>query len=312
MITALRPLSTSELLDRTFHLYRNHFLIFVTISAIPQIPVLALHMTDAALWLRIIVASRGLRTLLFIVVGFLGVEVSHAVAAVAVASLHLGESVSIRSAFSRAKGSLLRVIWIVFVTFILPFALAVVLGLIAVGISATTLYGTGLLNSRDTTSVFISAMVVIVTFLAVPLLALRLWMAWSLVVPVTVLEGGGLRPTIRRSRRLTAGRRGRIFVIYVLMFVLTYVVQILFQTPYYILAGQQAFTPRGHVGVTRIMVSAAGSFLATSFVGPLLEIAITLIYYDERVRKEGFDLQLMMANMEGGSSSADIAAASAS
>lgn len=312
MITALRPLSTSELLDRTFHLYRNHFLIFVTISAIPQIPVLALHMTDAALWLRIIVASRGLRTLLFIVVGFLGVEVSHAVAAVAVARLHLGESVSIRSAFSRARGSLLRVIWIVFVTFILPFALAVVLGLIAVGISATTLYGTGLLNSRDTTSVFISAMVVLVTFLAVPLLALRLWMAWSLVVPVTVLEGGGLRPTIRRSRRLTAGRRGRIFVIYVLMFVLTYVVQILFQTPYYILAGQQAFTPLGHLGVTRIMVSAAGSFLATSFVGPLLEIAITLIYYDERVRKEGFDLQLMMANMEGGGSSADIAAASAS
>lgn len=48
----------------------------------------------------------------------------------------------------------------------------------------------------------------------------------------------------------------------------------------------------------RIMISAIGSFLSTSFVGPLLEIAFTLIYYDERVRKEGFDLQLMMSNLE--------------
>ena len=31
----LRPLSLGELLDRTFRLYRNHFLLFVSIMAIP-------------------------------------------------------------------------------------------------------------------------------------------------------------------------------------------------------------------------------------------------------------------------------------
>ena len=55
---------------------------------------------------------------------------------------------------------------------------------------------------------------------------------------------------------------------------------------------------------------AIGSFLSTSFVGPLLEIAFTLIYYDERVRKEGFDLQLMMANLESGAPTAATVAAS--
>jgi len=34
MITVLRPLSASELLDRTFHLYRNHFVMFAGITAI--------------------------------------------------------------------------------------------------------------------------------------------------------------------------------------------------------------------------------------------------------------------------------------
>ena len=33
MVTVLRPLSTSELLDRTFHLYRNNFVVFAGIAA---------------------------------------------------------------------------------------------------------------------------------------------------------------------------------------------------------------------------------------------------------------------------------------
>jgi len=45
-------------------------------------------------------------------------------------------------------------------------------------------------------------------------------------------------------------------------------------------------------------ISAVGVFLSTSLVGALAGIALTLIYYDQRVRKEGFDLQLMMANLE--------------
>ena len=42
---------------------------------------------------------------------------------------------------------------------------------------------------------------------------------------------------------------------------------------------------------------ATGAFLGASLAGPLLTIALTLVYYDARVRKEGFDLELMMANL---------------
>ena len=51
MVTVLRPLSTSELLDRTFHLYRNNFLVFVGIAALPQLAVLALQLASSAMLL---------------------------------------------------------------------------------------------------------------------------------------------------------------------------------------------------------------------------------------------------------------------
>ena len=51
MVTVLRPLSTSELLDRTFHLYRNNFLVFVGIAALPQLAVLALQFASSAMLL---------------------------------------------------------------------------------------------------------------------------------------------------------------------------------------------------------------------------------------------------------------------
>ena len=39
----LRPLNLGEILDRTFTLYRRHFLLFMGISAIPQTLVLAVN-----------------------------------------------------------------------------------------------------------------------------------------------------------------------------------------------------------------------------------------------------------------------------
>jgi hypothetical protein len=41
MATALRPLATGELLDRTFSLYRSHFALFLGIFALPNLCVLA-------------------------------------------------------------------------------------------------------------------------------------------------------------------------------------------------------------------------------------------------------------------------------
>ena len=48
MESTLRPMSTSQVLDWTFHLYRNNFLLFAGISALPP-AVLLLGQTSAFL-----------------------------------------------------------------------------------------------------------------------------------------------------------------------------------------------------------------------------------------------------------------------
>ena len=45
-------------------------------------------------------------------------------------------------------------------------------------------------------------------------------------------------------------------------------------------------------------VNLAGSFLVNVIMGPLMTIGLSLVYYDERVRKEGFDLEHMLQQLE--------------
>jgi hypothetical protein len=46
-----------------------------------------------------------------------------------------------------------------------------------------------------------------------------------------------------------------------------------------------------------VLIYLAG-FIAGSITGPLATIGLSLLYYDERVRKEAFDLQLMMSSLD--------------
>jgi hypothetical protein len=47
----------------------------------------------------------------------------------------------------------------------------------------------------------------------------------------------------------------------------------------------------------RLVLLYLSGFIVGLLTGPLASIALALVYYDERVRKEAFDLQLMMSNL---------------
>src|SRR6266851_3703982 len=112
MVTVLRPLSTSELLDRTFHLYRNNFVVFVGITAIPQLAVLALKLGSAAMLFAGSWAGFGVGAVIAGLTSYIAIEISHAATVMAVSNLHLDRPTTIGSAYSLAKGSMLRVIGI--------------------------------------------------------------------------------------------------------------------------------------------------------------------------------------------------------
>ena len=291
MVTVLRPLSTSELLDRTFHLYRNHFVLFVGIAAMPQLGVLALRLAYAERMIQTPFFGRWGSVFGVWLVSFMALEIAHAATAMAVSNLHLDRPASIGSAYSAARGSLLRVLWIAFTAFLLPILIAVPITLTVIGILAIVAAGAG---GGDTVSIVFTVLMLVSIFVA----PLRWWLRWSLVVPITVLEGGGLRVSMRRSKALTHERQGRVFLVYMLIVALTWVVGAICQIPFYLTIGSHAFRRPGLISQTARLLQATGSFVSASLVGALLTIALTLIYYDERVRREGFDMQLMMAALE--------------
>jgi hypothetical protein len=258
MVTMLRPLSTSELLDRTFFLYRKHFVLFVGIAAIPQIAVLAVQLGGAAIGLGGSIAATLLGSLIGLVMNAFALVASHVATVMAVSDVHLERPTSIGAAFGAIKGRLLGIMGI--------------MALVGLGV------GVGLL------------------LLVIP--GIYLALTWSLAIPVAVLEGTGLNGTVSRSATLTKGDRLRILVIYVLLAFLEWVVMLIIQFPLLTLVALLGLHDPAKIQGWTTIFSSIGAFISTSLVAPLLTIGLTLIYYDERVRKEGFDLQLMMATLQ--------------
>jgi hypothetical protein len=60
------------------------------------------------------------------------------------------------------------------------------------------------------------------------------------------------------------------------------------------------------IGLNPIMGSVASSVLVI-FIYPLIGICTALLYYDARIRKEGFDLQVLASELEGASGPAPYA-----
>jgi hypothetical protein len=264
MTTLLRPMSLGELLDRSFYLYRKHFLLFAGIVALPHLVFLAFQLIGVAIHPQSTAAFTvmGGVWLLATMVIYLGATAaSQGATVIAVSKVHLGSESSISEAFSGIKGRILY------------------LALIMIGVGIGI--GVGLI------------------LLIVPGIILALM--WALAIPVAVLEDKGLRDATSRSSELTKGSRGRIFMIYFLFVVLLYIVILLWEVPMLAVLGNFHGAGQHPIKTLPVWTQIAFpvcTFLSQCLVGPLLTIALSLVYYDQRVRKEAFDLQLMMSTLD--------------
>jgi hypothetical protein len=99
------------------------------------------------------------------------------------------------------------------------------------------------------------------------------------------------RPALKRSIQLSKGARGRILVMFLLVAVIKIGFLLLTQSFVFIAAfkhpGQQ---PSLFISVLSQLVA----FFTNTVLGPIGATALTLFYYDQRVRNEGFDIEWMM------------------
>ena len=108
-------------------------------------------------------------------------------------------------------------------------------------------------------------------------------------VPQTiVLEGLGFSAGLARTRQLAKGEKGKIigslFLIWLVLFAASFAMGILV-----------APDPGTSPSVIMQVLSSAVSMI----VYPLVPITATLLYYDVRIRREGFDVEVLSAELEG-------------
>jgi hypothetical protein len=113
-----------------------------------------------------------------------------------------------------------------------------------------------------------------------------LWMlSYSLIVPAIVVEGQRALPSLRRSRDLVKGYRGKAFCILLVVNLL----QVVLAGGVGVITGL-LFSAEA---ASSAILSSALNNLLSIFLTPLGIIAAILLYYDMRIRKEGFDLEML-------------------
>ena len=113
----------------------------------------------------------------------------------------------------------------------------------------------------------------------------------AFVPQLIVLEGRGVGDAFRRSQTLAMPDWGRVLGLILIVASVSWLLQLGLTA---ILESVYALIPdggdAGAQAVQQSLVSQALSSVATLLLAPVGAIAATLLYYDVRVRREGFDL----------------------
>ena len=131
-----------------------------------------------------------------------------------------------------------------------------------------------------------------VLFLALALLAfvipaVYLYVAWAVATPVLLLEDVRGRGALKRSRALVKGRWWPTLAVLILVNLLAGIVQGLFVG---LFAGVVSVSDNE---VAETVAEAVAQLAGSALTTPLSAAVLTVLYFDLRVRKEGFDLELL-------------------
>jgi hypothetical protein len=135
---------------------------------------------------------------------------------------------------------------------------------------------------------------------SIPAFAAALWWFWIriyyLPVPALMLEDVGVFGAIERGYALTGRSFWRIFGIATLTTLITLIASAMLTVPIGLASG--AITGSGGTSseldaVWSSLVGAVTAVVQSAFVAPFTATVTSLLYVDQRIRKEAFDVELM-------------------
>ena len=291
----LRPLSVGEILDRAFTLLRRRFgtLVLITLicTALPLLMALRwfgrfsqMVGNDLTRFDTMMVEGVGSLLLLGLIM-FIAIAIANTAIVFVISETYLGRRLGIGEALGRTLRFLVQVILLALLQQIILIAVAVVMG-IPLGILAPS----GMANGSP---VFL--FVAMIFYFAVQVFML---ISFFVALPALVLESGvNAASALGRAWSLSTGHRWRIVGVLLVFLVIIIVIMIGVSVVSGLALGFAS-------GPATTGTATAGVLVTMGIMGILYIIGFTMvyclqtvIYYDLRVRKEGFDLELLEASM---------------
>ena len=307
---ALEPLGAGDLIDRAVRLYRRHFLTLIRIAA-PPVLISALGSTITTIAFRELNAtSSGLRVGLYVlalmgggVVILCGSLFSLIVMGGATRNLvsHLiwNEPVSARTTYSAVKtrfwallgASILVALWLAFAATVagMAYLFFSVIMFAAVGFaSAISPWITVVVGGVGTVAAVVAGLILFF------ILAGRM----AYVPQAMLVEGRGVFSAINRSFSLASGNVKRLMAMTLFTFFATYSALMLLMIPlgWYGYLNGVDLSPFGTTWPTWYAIGYQVILQCSHItLAPIWMLGLSLLYVDERVRHEGYDIELMAA-----------------
>jgi hypothetical protein len=289
-VYGLRPLSTGEVLDRAFAIYRANFWLFAGLASLAGAFSLILSAVQLVVH-HAMLLHHGIRMATIeqqISGGVTGIlllpveAVVYAASVFALCEVYLGRGTTAKAALQATIGRWLRYVGIALWqgwSAVWVMTLVAVPGVILMTLGARS--GVGL--------VALGGFVLFAGVVGGGIYGVIAYIRNSLAIPAALMEQTGVRASMRRSKTLATGTKGRIFVVLLIAFAL-YMVAGAIDAPMLFLIARTPF--QEHV-VAQAAVLLIG-FVSHTLISPVALIGLTLVYFDQRVRMEAFDLVMLL------------------
>ena len=276
----LEPRGSAQIIDASIRLFRQHAGPFIALGIVAMLPsfvvfgVLFARMGDSLTQPGAELPPAFIALLPLTFVAALWYLLLEGAIVAAASDAYLGRPVSAAAGLRRVLSRLGPVLGSVVLKWLLMYAVAIVISL-AIAIPAGMLGASGVARPELLAPVTVVVMVGIFLYLFARLFA----------VPATaLLENNGAVAALGRASRLASGSIWRIVKVYLIAFLVLAVVSLL-------------CIVLGAILLSAWPAAQVLLMLPYLLVYPLLSVITTVLYYDVRIRREGFDIEVMAGQM---------------
>lgn len=291
----IRPMGVGEILDRSFQTLRSHFGTLVGTALIGFSPLLAIYVIAGVPYGSTptdpLAAGLGVILIVLVPLMLVGLGVVWAGLTYQADQAAQGRSPGVVEGLKAGFRSLLRLVGVGILAYLALLGL-----MLPVAIMGGALAAIGGAIGSD-----VGAVLVVAAIAVLGVVAMVYWVALTfLILPALIVEGVGPIRALRRANGLAKGGRLRVSATAILAWLI--VALPAFGIPFLLGAGSMLWNPEaaGELGAVQLFLYQALTFGVSALTSPFLAATMVYTYYDRRVRREGYDVELASESITAG------------